>query len=242
MRWVPHDPIPTPPSGRSRPWCSWAVLFQLLQKSGDYVWAGLEVGIMRRIGADAFARVQRYSSDWHADTFAGATVRNITRGMWAFDMLGDALYFHLGPSVAITVGRRGADDLALAADGPGVPGRRTPLHGGLGQVVAGLRRPAPARGRRIRQPRRRGAGRRPDLQRRGQEHGRRGSRGRPSGRHPRHVAGQHAALLVRVDPYRRRAERDSPAAARPCWSAGRCGCGRSVGPVPATSPTCSPAS
>ena len=47
------------------------ILFQLLQKSGDYVWAGLEVGIMRRIGADAFASVQRYSSDWHADTFAG---------------------------------------------------------------------------------------------------------------------------------------------------------------------------
>ncbi|MFL5334130.1 MAG: ABC transporter ATP-binding protein [Geminicoccaceae bacterium] len=79
-------------------------LFQVLQKSGDYVWAGLEVGIMRRVGADAFARVQRYSSDWHADTFAGSTVRNITRGVWAFDMLGDALYFHLGPSVAITVG------------------------------------------------------------------------------------------------------------------------------------------
>ena len=76
----------------------------MLQKSGDYVWAGLEVGIMRRVGADAFARVQRYSSDWHADTFAGSTVRNITRGVWAFDMLGDALYFHLGPSVAITAG------------------------------------------------------------------------------------------------------------------------------------------
>ena len=80
------------------------ILFQVLQKAGDYVWAGLEVGIMRRIGADAFARVQRYASDWHADTFAGSTVRNITRGVWAFDMLGDALYFHLGPSVAITVG------------------------------------------------------------------------------------------------------------------------------------------
>ena len=80
------------------------LLFQVLQKAGDYVWVGVEVGIMRNIGADAFARVQRYSSDWHADTFAGSTVRNITRGIWAFDMLGDALFYHLGPSVAVTVG------------------------------------------------------------------------------------------------------------------------------------------
>lgn len=80
------------------------LLFQILQKSGDYVWAGVEMGVMRRIGADAFAHVQRFSSDWHADTFAGSTVRNITRGVWAFDMFGDAIYFHLGPSVAVTIG------------------------------------------------------------------------------------------------------------------------------------------
>jgi ATP-binding cassette subfamily B protein len=80
------------------------VLFQLLQKSGDYIWAGIAMGIMRRIGAEAFAHVQRFSSDWHADTFAGSTVRNITRGVWAFDMFGDAVYYHLGPSAAVTAG------------------------------------------------------------------------------------------------------------------------------------------
>ena len=66
---------------------------------------------------------------------------------------GDAVYFHLGPSVAITVGAVGADDLALAADGAGLPGRRPPLHGGLGPAVAGLRGAAPPRRRRNRQPR-----------------------------------------------------------------------------------------
>ena len=81
-----------------------AILYQVLRQSGDYVWAGVEMGIMRRIGAGAFAHVQRFSSDWHADTFAGATVRNITRGVWAFDMFGDALYFHLGPAAAVTLG------------------------------------------------------------------------------------------------------------------------------------------
>jgi ATP-binding cassette, subfamily B, bacterial len=80
------------------------VLFQLFHKTGDYVWAGVAMRIMRRIGAEAFARVQRYSSDWHADTFAGTTVRNITRGVWAFDTFSDGLYYHLFPSVAVVLG------------------------------------------------------------------------------------------------------------------------------------------
>ena len=80
------------------------VLFQLLQKSGDYLWARVAVAVMRRIGAEAFAEVQRFASDWHADTFAGSTVRDITRGVWAFDLLSDALYFQLGPAAAVTLG------------------------------------------------------------------------------------------------------------------------------------------
>ena len=80
------------------------ILYQVLRQSGDYVWARVAIGVMRRIGADAFAQVQRYASDWHADTFAGSTVRNITRGIWAFDTFGDALYFHLGPATAVTLG------------------------------------------------------------------------------------------------------------------------------------------
>jgi ATP-binding cassette subfamily B protein len=80
------------------------LLFQLFHKVGDYVFAELQMGIMRSMAADAFARVQRYASDWHADTFAGSTVRNITRGVWAFDNFGDALYYQLVPSAAVTVG------------------------------------------------------------------------------------------------------------------------------------------
>src|SRR6266850_5253863 len=39
--------------------------------------------IMSDVARDAFARVQRFSTDWHANSFAGSTVRKITRGMWA---------------------------------------------------------------------------------------------------------------------------------------------------------------
>ena len=42
--------------------------------------------IMSEWRSDAFMRVQRFSTDWHANSFAGSTVRKVTRGMWALDL------------------------------------------------------------------------------------------------------------------------------------------------------------
>ena len=47
----------------------------------------LTLRVMGRVAQDAFARVQRFSTDWHANSFAGSTVRKITRGMWALDLM-----------------------------------------------------------------------------------------------------------------------------------------------------------
>src|ERR1700686_4942554 len=47
--------------------------------------------IMSDVARDAFMRVQRFSTDWHANSFAGSTVRKITRGMWALDLLNDTI-------------------------------------------------------------------------------------------------------------------------------------------------------
>lgn len=71
---------------------------------GDFLWCGFASGNMRRICFDSFARVQRYSSDWHNSTFAGSTVRSITRGMWGFDTLGDVLYLRLLPTCIVLLG------------------------------------------------------------------------------------------------------------------------------------------
>ncbi|MHB1204436.1 MAG: ABC transporter transmembrane domain-containing protein, partial [Rhodospirillaceae bacterium] len=60
--------------------------------------------LMGDIAADAFARVQRLSTDWHANTFAGSTVRKITRGMWALDLLNDTLLLALAPSIVVLTG------------------------------------------------------------------------------------------------------------------------------------------
>lgn len=41
----------------------------------------LTLSIMRKVAQGAFHRVQRFSTDWHNNSFAGSTVRKITRGM-----------------------------------------------------------------------------------------------------------------------------------------------------------------
>ncbi|MGN6317063.1 ABC transporter ATP-binding protein [Trinickia sp.] len=64
----------------------------------------LTLRMMSDIAGDAFHRVQRLSTDWHANSFAGSTVRKITRGMWALDMLNDTLLLGLLPSVVMLVG------------------------------------------------------------------------------------------------------------------------------------------
>jgi ATP-binding cassette subfamily B protein len=60
--------------------------------------------IMSDVARDAFMRVQRFSTDWHANSFAGSTVRKITRGMWALDLLNDTILMALLPSLLVLLG------------------------------------------------------------------------------------------------------------------------------------------
>ncbi|MFG1420093.1 ABC transporter ATP-binding protein [Roseixanthobacter liquoris] len=64
----------------------------------------LTLRMMSDIAADAFARVQRFSSDWHANAFAGSTVRKISRGMWSLDLLNDTIVMALLPSLVVLAG------------------------------------------------------------------------------------------------------------------------------------------
>jgi ATP-binding cassette, subfamily B, bacterial len=59
---------------------------------------------MSDVARDAFMRVQRFSTDWHANSFAGSTVRKVTRGMWALDLLNDTILMALLPSLTVLVG------------------------------------------------------------------------------------------------------------------------------------------
>ena len=60
--------------------------------------------MMADTAQNAFHRVQRFSTDWHANTFAGSTVRKVTRGMWGIDSLNDVLIIFLFPSLVMLVG------------------------------------------------------------------------------------------------------------------------------------------
>ncbi|HEV7320372.1 MAG TPA: ABC transporter ATP-binding protein [Ensifer sp.] len=64
----------------------------------------LTLKMMADIASAAFYRIQRFSTDWHANSFAGSTVRKVTRGMWALDLLNDTLLVALFPSVVMLVG------------------------------------------------------------------------------------------------------------------------------------------
>ena len=60
--------------------------------------------LMSGLLRDAFHRVQRLSTDWHANAFAGSTVRKITRGVWALDTLDDVLLLMLLPACVVLLG------------------------------------------------------------------------------------------------------------------------------------------
>jgi ATP-binding cassette, subfamily B, bacterial len=64
----------------------------------------LTIRLMARFAGDAFWRVQRFSTDWHANNFAGSIVRRVTRGMWAVDMMDDTLLLALLPAAMVLGG------------------------------------------------------------------------------------------------------------------------------------------
>lgn len=81
-----------------------AAMHHILRITGVRLWVKMTTQILKRITDDALYKVSRFSTDWHANSFAGATVRKITRGKWAFDLLGDTLYMGLIPAVMVLIG------------------------------------------------------------------------------------------------------------------------------------------
>lgn len=77
------------------------VLFRFVALAGI---TSLSLRTMSDTAQEAFARLQRFSTDWHANNFAGSTVRKVTRGMWALDLLTDTILMALLPSFVILGG------------------------------------------------------------------------------------------------------------------------------------------
>src|SRR3954467_4375922 len=80
------------------------LLLMILGLTGLQAIVPFTLKLMTDIARDAFVRVQRFSTDWHANSFAGSTVRKVTRGMWALDLLNDTILMALAPSLLVLIG------------------------------------------------------------------------------------------------------------------------------------------
>jgi ATP-binding cassette subfamily B protein len=102
--------VSTAPSASHQAWSAWglyagiyAVVF-VLRNVAFYSWIPVAAGNMEAVANEAFERVQSFSTDWHANSFAGATVRRISRAMTGLDSISDQLLLMLGPSMLVVFG------------------------------------------------------------------------------------------------------------------------------------------
>jgi ATP-binding cassette subfamily B protein len=84
--------------------CVIAFTFYFARNTGVRFWIPFASRNMAGVVADGFRDVQRFSSDWHANNFAGATVRRVSRAMWAYDTISDVLVWFVIPAACVLVG------------------------------------------------------------------------------------------------------------------------------------------
>jgi ATP-binding cassette, subfamily B, bacterial len=83
---------------------SQSVAFYVTQRLKFRLWMHFAARVMRDIITEAFARVQRFPANWHESAHAGATVRKLTRGMWAYDSIADTVYAAIVPAAFMLIG------------------------------------------------------------------------------------------------------------------------------------------
>ena len=81
-----------------------SVTYQFLRFVRFRIFHRLLLNSMDSILKEAFGKVQRFSTDWHANTFAGATVRKLTRGKWAFDAITAIIWNNFIPVAVMVIG------------------------------------------------------------------------------------------------------------------------------------------
>jgi ATP-binding cassette subfamily B protein len=104
------DAVTTKPRGDVSAWSALGVFigvyfaFAVVRNIAHRFWIPLAARNMEEMTNEGFAKVQAFSSDWHADSFAGATVRKLTRAMWGYDSVTDAVTIWLGPGILVLLG------------------------------------------------------------------------------------------------------------------------------------------
>ncbi len=91
-------------------WKAWAsfvgvyLAFSVIRNVAMRFLTPLSANNMKDLTDEAFRRVQSFSADWHGDNFAGATVRRLSRAMWGYDVVTDAVLIWFGPAAVVLVG------------------------------------------------------------------------------------------------------------------------------------------
>lgn len=104
------EAVAKPAATASGAWRAWDVFVALYlcfcgaRNSFGWAWNPFAARTMEDLTNEAFARVQSFSADWHANSFAGATVRRISRAMWGYDSASDALLIWIAPSILVLGG------------------------------------------------------------------------------------------------------------------------------------------
>jgi len=81
-----------------------AFVFFALRNIAVRFWIPFAANNMRNMVQNGFRDVQRFSADWHANNFAGATVRRVSRAMWAYDTISDTLAWFVLPAAIVLIG------------------------------------------------------------------------------------------------------------------------------------------
>jgi len=104
------DAVAATPKEPPAAWTAWATFvgvylaFSLIRNAAFRFWNPMAAHNMKEMTDEGFRRVQSFSADWHADTFAGSTVRKLSRAMWGYDSVSDAVVLWLGPALIVLVG------------------------------------------------------------------------------------------------------------------------------------------
>ena len=104
------DAVADPRRSAAHAWAAWTVMvavfaaYAIPRNLFGYVWSVFAARNMEEMTNRGFRAVQSFSADWHADAFAGSTVRRVSRAMWGYDMVSDVLMMGLGPAILVLGG------------------------------------------------------------------------------------------------------------------------------------------
>lgn len=104
------DAITAGPASVNHIWGAWAIFiamflgFALARNVGHRLWIPVAARNMEEMANETFAKVQALPASWHASAFAGGVVRRLSRAMWGYDEVTDALTIRVGPSLLVLGG------------------------------------------------------------------------------------------------------------------------------------------